>query len=156
MANGSEAVLLAALITTAGTVVVGVGAFVTAQVISTVSARKARRRASVVRILDELDRTVRSSRHPRITTFWDTSVVNVGLATNRLLLDIPKRRTALYHWLSAKTLELANEKDFTQKAAVAGEMSGALTGWYRKSLKEDWFAIENAKRQPSASMDRTN
>ncbi|TFC22100.1 hypothetical protein E3O55_18965 [Cryobacterium sp. MDB1-18-2] len=152
MTSADSAVLWAAAISTSGAALVGVLVFVANQLISAANSRQERRRANVVRILDELDRTIRSARYPIISNLWNTSIVDVSLATNRLLMDVPKRQQALHGWLTEKALELAEQKNLDKKIAIASEMSAALTLWYQGSLRGAWFASQTVRVNPRTEL----
>ncbi|UKA61986.1 hypothetical protein [Arthrobacter sp. FW306-04-A] len=134
-----------AFITAFGTLLTGLLIFGLSEWVRANNARKERRRQSVVRMLDAIDRTLRAERWPLITKVWRTMDLDLVLAQNRLVMDVPKQEIALWIWLKTRVEEMITGKSSRSRAEIAGEMSGAVTAWYRGDRNAAWFAEQNTK-----------
>lgn len=106
-----------------------------------------KRRLTVIRMLDTIDRAIRWRSAPSVVRFWRNPVVDLTLALPRLLLELPGEDLPVAQWAAGQVQRAAlaiSLKAFVNRMMI---IEGNLISWHRGDIPTSWF-VEQLNAEP--------
>lgn len=107
-----------------------------------VAGNRSARHALVARVIDALDKVVRSYVHAPFSQFWTSADAEYVLLIPRLLLELPSKDRAIAAWAARRIQVMQSQTSDKESLAVAANIAEELVKWDHRERKRDWFESE--------------